>query len=915
MSTAVELDDIQGLVRFGYKHLTEARFVLMRVRDRTAARAWLASAPVAGAADVKPLPRVALHVALSAAGMRALGVVGRIVDALSPEFVSGLASDESRSRRLGDTGTSAPSQWTWGTGEHEPHVVLLLYADAEGIGKHVAGTLAGCAEGFEAIATLDTATLDRYEPFGFADGISQPELDWDRMRAPRDETRYDYSNRVCLGDFLLGYPDEYGQYADRPFVDPREDPGALLLPAEDDSSQRDFARNGTYLVLRSLRQDVGGFWRFVDAKAGGDSAGRTRLAEAMVGRTLEGCPLVANGSQGIEGVNRRPSEEGRNDFTFRDDPDGVCCPVGAHIRRTNPRNGDLPPGGGGLVSRALRVLGFDGDALAHDHVASTRFHRILRRGRKYGSPITVDAALAGSDEGGDRGIHRGIHFMCLGASIARQFEFVQGAWITGAKFAALKDEGDPLLGRRAPEPDGTATDRFSMPSSIGPDRRIDGLPEFVTVEGGGYFFLPGIRALRYLATAPGDAPPIRSNISRRQPSARTGSAVLDLIADTSMKLIRLERRIDPFVRPALDALFKTPTERLVTALMNLQRKDEGLRIAEERPLPDEEAHLDSIVTSFRQQMSDLWKPGGFERGGNTKTQGIVRAEFIVHDGIPEPMRRGIYVTPRRYPAWVRFSGPGPYITPDIEDVGFMSISIKLMDVPGPKLMDDEQHTLDMFGVSTATFVTGDTRSNADLQKWSVKNAALFHFVNFTEPHLLDFIMQGLYTKTQTSVFEAPYFSCVPYLMGEGQAMVYSVWPKTNQRTPIPNLPRKPPDDYLRIAMVNALAKGDVDLDFRIQMQTDPFRMPIEDNGVLWPVSRSPRVSVATIHIPRQKFDTPAQMDFARKLSYNPWHTIAEHRPLGNQSRARKRMYWELSQFRHRMNAVPHAEPDGTERFD
>ena len=96
------------------------------------------------------------------------------------------------------------------------------------------------------------------------------------------------------------------------------------------------------------------------------------------------------------------------------------------------------------------------------------------------------------------------------------------------------------------------------------------------------------------------------------------------------------------------------------------------------------------------------------------------------------------------------------------------------------------------------------------------------------------------------------------------------------------------------AMVKALNEGDVELDFRLQLQTDPFLMPIENNGVLWPEKLSPRVSVATLRLPKQKFDSPAQMEFARKLSYNPWHTIAEHRPLGNQSRARRRMYFELS---------------------
>jgi hypothetical protein len=156
---------------------------------------------------------------------------------------------------------------------------------------------------------------------------------------------------------------------------------------------------------------------------------------------------------------------------------------------------------------------------------------------------------------------------------------------------------------------------------------------------------------------------------------------------------------------------------------------------------------------------------------------------------------------------------------------------------------------------------------------------------------------------------------VPYLLGQGQAMQYSVWPKSNRKTPIPRLPLRPPDDYLRQAMVAALDQGDVELDFRIQLQTDPHLMPIENNAVLWPERLSPRVSVATLRIPQQKFDSPTQIAFARRLSYNPWHCIAEHRPLGNQSRARRRMYFELSKFRHDMNGVPHYEPNGDERFE
>jgi hypothetical protein len=412
-----------------------------------------------------------------------------------------------------------------------------------------------------------------------------------------------------------------------------------------------------------------------------------------------------------------------------------------------------------------------------------------------------------------------------------------------------------------------------------------------------------------------EAAPIDSNRSRPQPRANTGSAFLDLLVEASTKFVHLERRFDPFFRPLFDALFQEPLTKLTTALINAKRKNEGFTIAEERPIPDEERYLQSIIDSFSKQMQALWKPGGFERGGNTKTHAMVRGEFIIHKDLPQHLRRGLFAEPKTYRAWVRFSGPGPYVTPDIDDVGFMSISIKLMGVPGPKLLDDEKFTVDFMGVSTPTFVTPDTNANAQLQIESYKNAQILYFINLHRTHILDFIMQGLWLKAQSSPFEAPYFSCVPYLFGEGQAMMFSVWPKTRKRTPIPKVPFRPPDDYLRDAMVKSLSEGDVELDFRVQLQTDPHLMPIENAGVLWPERLSPRVSVATLRLPKQIFNSPAQIAFARRLTYNPWHAMPDHRPLGNQSRARRRMYYELARLRQTMNQVAHYEPTGDEVFE
>jgi hypothetical protein len=398
------------------------------------------------------------------------------------------------------------------------------------------------------------------------------------------------------------------------------------------------------------------------------------------------------------------------------------------------------------------------------------------------------------------------------------------------------------------------------------------------------------------------------------PPADTGNPVLDWISNTLLALVQAERRVDPFFRPWFDALFRERLSQVVTDLINKRRTDDGMRLAEERIQADEEAHLQDIIDSFSAQMRRMWNPGYFERGGNTKTHGIVRAEFTVRDDVPAHMRQGIFASPGTYRAWVRYSGPGPVWSADIEDIGFLSMAIKIMGVQGPKLMDDEKLTQDLLGTCAPTFVSPDTRANAQLQHWSYQNAPIFYFFNLTEPHLLDAIMNSLWTRTQSSPLECDYFSTVPYLLGEGQAMQYSFHPRTRRRTPVPGLPGRPPDDYLRQAMAASLSRGDAEFDICVQVQTDPFLMPIENAAVMWPTRLSPRVPVARVRIPRQTFDTPEQMAFGRYLSYNPWHTLPEHRPLGNVSRARKRLYWEMSQLRQRMNGAPHYEPNGDEQF-
>jgi deferrochelatase/peroxidase EfeB len=188
----------------------------------------------------------------------------------------------------------------------------------------------------------------------------------------------------------------------------------------------------------------------------------------MVGRWPGGAPLV------LAPDHDDPAQSTANDFVYQGpDPDGWRCPIGAHVRRAHPRD-SLDPKPGSPQS-----------------IAVGKRHRLLRRGREYGAAIGPGTLLDAADDGVDRGLH----FICLCGNIARQFEFIQGTWVMSPKFDGLHEDDDPLLGVH-----GEGAGTFQAQGR--PVRhRHRGLPRFITVRGGGYFFLPGLRALRYLAVS------------------------------------------------------------------------------------------------------------------------------------------------------------------------------------------------------------------------------------------------------------------------------------------------------------------------------------------------------------------------------------------------------------------------------
>ena len=377
--------------------------------------------------------------------------------------------------------------------------------------------------------------------------------------------------------------------------------------------------------------------------------------------------------------------------------------------------------------------------------------------------------------------------------------------------------------------------------------------------------------------------------------------------------LHLERRFEPWFRRPLNRCVREPLASLIQKWISYRRPRRALAIAEETREADESQHLDKIIDLMMDQMRGNFTPGSYERGGNTKTHGIIKARITVLDTLPTPFRQGVFAKPETYNAWIRFSGPGPDVPSDINDVGFGSMAIKLMGVPGKKLMIEEQSTQDFIGVSTPTFVTPNIRENAKLQYWSLLKLPIFYFLNPKDSHIRDMLMQALWNETQYNPLGTRYWSCVPYLLGEGQAMMYSFIPRSSVDTQIAGLPFGTPSfNYLRDNMRSTLDHQPIEFDLCVQLQTDTHRMPIEDASVRWSEKLSPFIPVARIHIPQQTFDTDARRDFSRRLKMNPWHCLPEHRPLGNQSRARQRMYQTLSDFRQRMNTTSHTEPSITD---
>lgn len=337
-----------------------------------------------------------------------------------------------------------------------------------------------------------------------------------------------------------------------------------------------------------------------------------------------------------------------------------------------------------------------------------------------------------------------------------------------------------------------------------------------------------------------------------------------------------------------------------------------LEIGKEYPAPGEAEAIANMTAIIEAGLKTDQQP--VRRGQHAKHHGCVKAEFIVEANLPENLRVGVFKEPATFPAWIRFSnGSGNAQQPDTKGDG-RGMTIKLMGVEGKKLLDDEKHTQDFLMINHPVFFIRNIPDYLDffnVIKQSPGKAPLKFFFPSLNPfkwRLSEFrIIRGIQNNKIVNPLRVQYWSTTPYKLGE-QVMKYSAKP-TSPAPENPTIPES--ENYLREAMVEHLKTKEACFDFLVQLQTDPVKMPIEDPTVEWD---SPFIKVATIKIPPQTFDSDEQMEFCEHLSYNPWHSLEAHQPLGGVNRARNLVYKTISQRRRELNQVSPQEPNGQETF-
>ena len=331
-------------------------------------------------------------------------------------------------------------------------------------------------------------------------------------------------------------------------------------------------------------------------------------------------------------------------------------------------------------------------------------------------------------------------------------------------------------------------------------------------------------------------------------------------------------------------------------------------LGEESIDPSEAAFIDFIEKVTIDRLKGQFPPGTEPvlRDAHPKTHALVRAQFIVLDGLPEDLRYGVFKEPRTFDALIRFSAGGIEVQSDSVPQA-NGMAIKLFGVEGEKLLEDERDAKTQDFVMINNFPSFFVRNLVDYQavhealgmEDPAAGTAEF-FKNHPEEARAVMTMRG--SEPLASPFQARYWSQTPFKLGP-HAIKFSA----NPISVIPGTPGTGPD-FLREVARKQIAEGDVYFDFLIQVQTDPVAMPVEDSLVVWDEERAPFQRVALVRIPRQDIDIARNQEIAETLSFNPWHSLPDHRPIGAINRARKAIYEALSEFRHERNGVARREP-------
>jgi Dyp-type peroxidase family len=440
-----DLRDIQGNILRGYRHPV-AMHLFVHIGDAGRGRAWLRGLvdQVTNAERWQAKPESTVNIAFTAAGLGALGVPDATLASFPAEYREGMAA---RADLLGDTGASAPGGWEDGLGTGRIHAMVAIQARSTEVLNDRVRAVEMALEGGNGELTVVSRQVgarlpDRREHFGFVDGLGQPWVDcpdsggtYNGQGTPQGGKGW---KPVALGEFLLGHADEEGVLPDAPSPD-------------------SLGHNGSFYVYRKLRQDVAGFRRFLRQQAANLDTSEDLLGAKIVGRWTDGSPLELSPDRPDPGIARDP--ERNNDFRYGQDAAGRRCPIGAHIRRANPRD----------------ALGFDEQMVSR--------HRMIRRGIPYGPPLPD-----GMED--DDGVDRGLLFMAAMASLSRQFEFVQSQWLNDGNILNLGTDRDVITG----DQDGTG----KMTVQGSPPRFLWPLELLTVTLGGEYLFMPGITALRWL---------------------------------------------------------------------------------------------------------------------------------------------------------------------------------------------------------------------------------------------------------------------------------------------------------------------------------------------------------------------------------------------------------------------------------